>query len=344
MEWRGCTGSNREPSVLETDALPVELHPRRNATAPREAAPQVTGLPNTACAGTSCTIRTCDLRFRKPMLLSAELTRQMVSGCGAIRTLEPALAGHRLAGGSLGPLGHASGHWCRRRESNPRRSDFHPDVLPTVLPRQSECWRPVGESNPWLPARQAGTLASELTEHGFSGDGFRRRPIVAADFRPRGARSPRASVLAMVSWHLVRESNPCFRVESPVSLPLDERDAESMSAVPTREPPGAPSGSLHVARSVATHMHAGEPALSHGHTRHGADDESRTRGLDHGKVALYPLSYIRKECESEGRPVPASSRGELLKSAPQPTLWGMRSQACSAPGHAAARLPGAGRG
>ena len=99
-----------------------------------------------------------------------------------------------------------------------------------------------------------------------------------------------------------------------------------MSAVPTREPPGAPSDPLHVARCVATHMHAGEPALSHGHTRHGADDESRTRGLDPGEVALYPLSYIRKECESEGRPVPASSRGDLLKSTLQPALRGMRSQ------------------
>lgn len=27
--WRGCTDSNRVPSVLETDALPVELHPPR---------------------------------------------------------------------------------------------------------------------------------------------------------------------------------------------------------------------------------------------------------------------------------------------------------------------------
>ena len=112
-----------------------------------------------------------------------------------------------------------------------------------------------------------------------------------------------------------------------------------MSAVPTREPPGAPSDPLHVARSVATHMHAGEPALSHGHTRHGADDESRTRGLDPGEVALYPLSYIRKECESEGRPVPASSRGDLLKSAPRPRLRGRRSRADAASGHAAARLP-----
>ena len=31
-----------------------------------------------------------------------------------------------------------------------------------------------------------------------------------------------------------------------------------------------------------------------GHTRSGADDESRTRGLGHGVAALCPLSYIRK--------------------------------------------------
>jgi hypothetical protein len=32
----------------------------------------------------------------------------------------------------------------------------------------------------------------------------------------------------------------------------------------------------------------------HGHTRSGADDESRTRGLGHGVAALCQLSYIRK--------------------------------------------------
>lgn len=129
-------------------------------------------------------------------------------------------------------------------------------------------WRPVGDSNPWLPTRQAGTLATELTGHPMprrlggrwwvlkdsnlrvrvetalqaaaidlsakhpmnertgggrrdrtddlllakqllsplsytpidvSGHEFRRRSIVAADFRPRGVRSPRASW----SWCLV---------------------------------------------------------------------------------------------------------------------------------------------
>ena len=51
-----------------------------------------------------------------------------------------------------------------------------------------------------------------------------------------------------------------------------------------------------------------------GHTRSGADDESRTRGPDHGVVVLCQLSYIRKICEPNHRPVPRSSRSKLLKS------------------------------
>ena len=51
-----------------------------------------------------------------------------------------------------------------------------------------------------------------------------------------------------------------------------------------------------------------------GHTRSGADDESRTRGLDHGVVALCLLSYIRKKCKTGHRPVPRSSCGKLLES------------------------------
>ena len=46
-------------------------------------------------------------------------------------------------------------------------------------------WRLVRDSNPRLPTRQAGTLATELTRQCKpSGHGFRRRPIVAADFHP----------------------------------------------------------------------------------------------------------------------------------------------------------------
>jgi hypothetical protein len=50
-------------------------------------------------------------------------------------------------------------------------------------------WRLVRESSPRLPARQAGTLATELTRQHPSGHGFRRRPIVAADFHPRSVSS-----------------------------------------------------------------------------------------------------------------------------------------------------------
>jgi hypothetical protein len=69
-----------------------------------------------------------------------------------------------------------------------------------------------------------------------------------------------------------------------------------------------------------------------GHTRSGADDESRTRGLDpmtHGVVALCLLSYIRKICEPNHRPVPRSTRSKLLKSVHRcrwcdPSIAGLR--------------------
>src|SRR5436190_13826565 len=53
-----------------------------------------------------------------------------------------------------------------------------------------------------------------------------------------------------------------------------------------------------------------------GHTRSGADDESRTRGLDHGVVALCLLSYIRKICEANHRPVPKFVSRQLVKERP----------------------------
>src|SRR5215471_14888787 len=45
----------------------------------------------------------------------------------------------------------------------------------------------------------------------------------------------------------------------------------------------------------------------HGHTRSGADDEHRTRGLGHGVAALFLLSYIRFRCET----TPGQYRGRL---------------------------------
>ena len=42
---------------------------------------------------------------------------------------------------------------------------------------------------------------------------------------------------------------------------------------------------------------------------HGADDETRTRDIDLGKVALYQLSYIRTPARrSTGQSIPSLSR------------------------------------
>jgi hypothetical protein len=46
-----------------------------------------------------------------------------------------------------------------------------------------------------------------------------------------------------------------------------------------------------------------------GHTRSGADDESRTRGLDHSVVALCLLSYIRKKVQDR----PSASTEVVLR-------------------------------
>ena len=53
-----------------------------------------------------------------------------------------------------------------------------------------------------------------------------------------------------------------------------------------------------------------------GHTRSGADDESRTRGLDHGVVTLCQLSYIRKIRETKHRPVPTFASRQVVKERP----------------------------
>lgn len=65
-------------------------------------------------------------------------------------------------------------------------------------------WRPVRDSNPRLPTRQAGTLTTELTKQNVSGDGFRCRPIVAADFRHRSVSSTMASVAGIACGNRTR--------------------------------------------------------------------------------------------------------------------------------------------
>jgi hypothetical protein len=61
-----------------------------------------------------------------------------------------------------------------------------------------------------------------------------------------------------------------------------------------------------------------------GHTRSGADDESRTRGPsthETGVAVLCQLSYIREDCKANHRPVPRSPCGNLLKSGPPACRW-----------------------
>ena len=62
-----------------------------------------------------------------------------------------------------------------------------------------------------------------------------------------------------------------------------------------------------------------------GHTRSGADDESRTRGLDHpmthGVVALCLLSYIRKNCKTNpSASTEVASRQVVKERPPSPAV------------------------
>ena len=89
--------------------------------------------------------------------------------------------------------------------------------------------------------------------------------------------------------------------------------------MPTRERPVGRGVSLHVAWPGSRTSRAADTLSCgrgvHGHTRSGADDESRTRGLDHGVVALCQSELHPQKCKTDHRPVPrSSSRGKLLKS------------------------------
>jgi hypothetical protein len=137
-----------------------------------------------AKGGPTCTTRTCNPLLRRQVLWSIELTR-----------------------GKEGERGGAA-----RRDRTFDARIFNP-ALYRLSYRGSMRWRSAGESNPWLPPGQGGTLATELAEQTgkggrirtgeilaqnqaawtarttpqeiASGDGFRRRPIFAAGFRGR---------------------------------------------------------------------------------------------------------------------------------------------------------------
>lgn len=98
---------------------------------------------------------------------------------------------------------------------------------------------------------------------------------------------------------------------------------DSTSAVPKRERPVGRGVSLHGVwprprTSRATHTSSRGLGV-HGHTRSGADAESRTRGLDpmtHGVVVLCPLSDIRSSCKAGHRPVPVAALRRVVKERP----------------------------
>ena len=88
-----------------------------------------------------------------------------------------------------------------------------------------------------------------------------------------------------------------------------------------------PVGGCSAARDLARAAHTAEAASTmecgdseRGHTRSGADDESRTRGLDHGVVALCRLSYIRLVARRRSGQYRGESRGKLSKSLPLPAV------------------------
>jgi hypothetical protein len=98
-----------------------------------------------------------------------------------------------------------------------------------------------------------------LVERDPSGHGFRRRPIVAADFHPRSVSSTRVPCAGIACG--IRTRVPgllCEAAAKPkpgVLSHLDEHDMRgSTSAVPERERPVGRGVSLHVTWPVTAHI------------------------------------------------------------------------------------------
>ena len=74
-------------------------------------------------------------------------------------------------------------------------------------------WRLVRESNPRLPARQAGTLATELTKQNSIRSRVPAPPTRCGRFPPRSVSFDEGSFC----WRRVRDSNPRVHLERVVS-------------------------------------------------------------------------------------------------------------------------------
>ena len=130
-----------EPRTIGFSSGVTSLRDMSLAGAQARERPLLCQLSQPGAVGTSCTTRTCGLRIRKPALwIPAELTR-----------------------------------FCSGAERGLRSPDARAFNAPLYLLSYLGhlIWRLVRESNPRLPARQADTLAAELTRHVGGGDRVR---------------------------------------------------------------------------------------------------------------------------------------------------------------------------
>ena len=132
--------------------------------------------------------RTKHLRFVRAALCRMSYACASYGWPGTLRTCVFSVNSGVLCRLSYWPISN----WCTEQVSILRPSGLQPGALPTEL--SVRCmWRHVRDSNPWLLARQASTLAAELTWHLIAcGWGSRIRTWVLA-FKarcPAARRSP----------------------------------------------------------------------------------------------------------------------------------------------------------
>ena len=158
--------------------------------------------------------------------------------------------------------------------------------------------RLVRESNPRLPARQAGTLATELTK--LKKIWCPRRRFERAACRLQGGCSASLSYGGDV---------PPLRLCPRASIPSDVVSRCTRPKALGRAHPAPPTPSRAAAECMDT------PEVG------GADDESRTRGLDHGVVALCLLSSIRKTTGTDAGQYRRRPAAHCQRAATKRTRW-----------------------
>ena len=180
--WHRTTASNREPSALEAAALPVELarcggcgRIRTNVSSRETALQAARNRPR------------CHAPFDWRLVHDSNV-RPPASQTGA---LDPAELTRHLPG-------------AERGLRSPAARAFNAPL--NRLSYLGKLWRPVRESNPRLPTRQAGTLAAELTRRG-GGERVRTFSL------PLAGCCSAVCWAAPSIWRRVRDSNPRSHLE-----------------------------------------------------------------------------------------------------------------------------------